>query len=174
MKDLLSCGMTPAEIAAEADEAERETLEFEAKRKADRQAYLATLTKDARYYQTHKAKRKYDTALRRAIEANAAPSWLSDDQMAQILAIYDQAERLTEVTGIEHEVDHLVPLYGQNKAGDVIIRGLHVPHNLRAIPRSLNQMRGAWWFIPEAERDTSDGNGEFAFSFETSDDDFPW
>ena len=54
MNDLLSCGMTPAEVATEADEAERETLEFEAKRKAEQQADLATLSKDARYYRTHR------------------------------------------------------------------------------------------------------------------------
>lgn len=123
---------------------------------------------------THKAKRKFDTAMRRAIEADAAPPWLTHDDKAKLLAIYEHAERLTEIKGIEHEVDHLVPLYGQNKAGDVIIRGLHVPWNLRAIPRSLNQKRGAWWFIRDAERDTLDGNGEFACSFENSDDEIPF
>ena len=71
MTDILSCGMTPAEVAAEAAEADRETAEYEAKRKAEHKAGLAKLTKDARYYRTHKAKRKYDTAMRRA----SAPAW---------------------------------------------------------------------------------------------------
>lgn len=172
MKNIHSCGMATAEVAAEAVEAARETAKCEAKRKAEHQAGLTKLPKDARYYRTHKAKRKYDAAMRRACEANAVPQWLADEHKAQILAIYEQAERLSEITGIEHEVDHLVPLYGQSKAGEVVIRGLHVPQNLhfRAIPRSLNQKRGAWWFIRDAERDVSSDNGEAFYGFETPDD----
>lgn len=50
MTDILNCGMTPAEVAVEAAEADREMVEYEAKRKAKHKADLAELTKDARYY----------------------------------------------------------------------------------------------------------------------------
>lgn len=157
--------MTPLEIAAEVAEAELETAEYEEQRKARREAYLATLTKDARYYSRHKAKRKCDTAMRRAENANAIPHWLTEKHKRQILAVYEEAERLTEVTGILHEVDHLVPLFGQNRSGEVIIRGLHVPWNLRAIPRSLNRKRGDWFYIRDAECGiaSSDGDDEIPF-----------
>lgn len=152
--------MTPEEIAAEAAEAERETAECEAQRKARREAYLATLTKDARYYARHKAKRKCDTAMRRAIKANAVPRWLTEGHKRQVLDIYEEAERLTEVTGILHEVDHLVQLFGQSQSGEVVIRGLHVPWNLRAIPRSLNRKRGDWFYVRDAEGGIASSDGE--------------
>lgn len=157
--------MTPLEIAAEAAEAERETAENEALRKARREAHLATLSKDARYYARHKAKRKCDTAMRRADSAKAVPRWLTDEHKQQILAVYEEAESLTEVTGIEHEVDHLVQLFGQNKFGEVVMRGQHVPWNLRAIPRSLNRKRGDWFFIRDAEVGvfSCDGDEEIPF-----------
>ena len=44
MGELISCGMTREQIEAEAAEAERETAEYEAKRKADWEAYLASLS----------------------------------------------------------------------------------------------------------------------------------
>lgn len=53
--------------------------------------------------------------------------------------------------GIEHEVDHLVQLSGQNKFGEVVMRGQHVPWKLRAIPGSLNRKRGDRFFIRDAE-----------------------
>lgn len=157
--------MTPEQIAAEVAEAERETAEYEGQRKARHEAYLTTLTKDARYYARHKAKRKCDTAMRRAEKANAVPHWLTEKHKRQILAIYEAAERFTEMTGIEHEVDHLVPLFGQNKGGEVVIRGLHVPWNLRAIPWSLNRKRGDWFYIRDAEGGitSSDGDDEIPF-----------
>lgn len=162
MTNILSFGMTPAEVTAEAAVAERETLEIEAKRKAEQHADLAMLSKDARYYRTHKAQRKYDTAMRRAIEADAAPARLTDDDKAQILAIYEHAERLTEFTGIEHEVDHIIPL----KAvcwftGRPLAPGPHIASNLRAIPKSLNRLRGNRWIAEGGPVDDGD-------------DDIPW
>ena len=144
-------GLSPAEIE-EVLEAERETAEYEAKRHTRREDYLMTLTKDARYYERNKAKRKYDAAMHRARRENAAPPWLTDEQKQKILEVYEAAESLSQWTGIEHEVDHLVPLKGKNKDGDWVICGLHVPWNLRAIPWSLNRKRGDWFFICDAER----------------------
>jgi hypothetical protein len=74
-------------------------------------------------------------AKRRATLRQAMPSWLTQDQILQIRAIYAEAKRLSDETGIPHDVDHIVPLVGK------IVSGLHVPWNLRAIPKIENNRR---------------------------------
>ena len=59
----------------------------------------------------------------------ATPSWAD---MGAIKAVYLEAERLTKETGIEHHVDHIVPLKGE------LVCGLHVHWNLRPLPWSEN------------------------------------
>jgi 5-methylcytosine-specific restriction endonuclease McrA len=54
-------------------------------------------------------------------------------------AVYDEAARLTEETGILHEVDHWVPLTHPN------VCGLHVDWNLRAIPKLCNMAKSNYW-----------------------------
>jgi hypothetical protein len=66
---------------------------------------------------------------RRAQLRCAMPAWA--DRTA-IRAIYVEAKRLTRETGIEHHVDHEVPLTHAN------VCGLHVPANLRAVPATVN------------------------------------
>jgi hypothetical protein len=78
-------------------------------------------------------------AKRRAKERNATPPWLTEDHLAAIRAVYDEAERLTLETGIRYEVDHIVPLNGK------IVSGLHVPWNLRAISAQDNNRRPRVW-----------------------------
>jgi hypothetical protein len=46
--------------------------------------------------------------------------------------VYKERDRLTEETGTQHHVDHIIPL--QNR----FVCGLHVEHNLRAIPWMVN------------------------------------
>lgn len=72
--------------------------------------------------------RKYQAAKR-----NAAVAWA--DQCA-IDALYAEAVRLTEQTGVPHEVDHIVPLTSN------IVCGLHCEANLRVVPRRVNRSKG--------------------------------
>lgn len=65
----------------------------------------------------------------------ATPKWLTKEQQAQIKAFYLEAERLKSETGIDHEVDHIVPVRGG------IVSGLHVPWNLRVITAAENQLK---------------------------------
>jgi hypothetical protein len=69
----------------------------------------------------------------------ATPAWLTKTHWERIREIYTEAERLSQTTGIRHEVDHIVPLSGK------IVSGLHVPWNLRAIPAQENNRRPRIW-----------------------------
>jgi predicted SprT family Zn-dependent metalloprotease len=71
----------------------------------------------------------------RASKRQATPAWLTKEQIEQIKNVYKLAKQLTEETGIPYEVDHIVPLAGG------IVSGLHVPWNLRAIPKEINNRR---------------------------------
>lgn len=100
--------------------------------------------------ETHRRRMRSLVAERNAQKLNATPRWLTDDHRAQIEAFYDEARRLTEATGVEHQVDHIVPL----KAADPVTRernacGLHVPWNLQVLTREeniakLNGFDGGW------------------------------
>lgn len=67
--------------------------------------------------------------------ARAFPSWLSDQQKTDMRAIYQEAELLTCLTGVPHEVDHIVPIKGD------AVCGLHVPWNIEAVPRNTNRRK---------------------------------
>lgn len=59
----------------------------------------------------------------------ATPDWANRDDIAEI---YKQRDLIAQQTGIQHHVDHIIPI-----AGDFVC-GLHVPDNLRVIPADEN------------------------------------
>ena len=75
------------------------------------------------------------TARRRAQKRAATPKWLTEDHWLQIECFYVEAAKLTQSTGIPHEVDHIEPVMGKDR------KGLHVPWNLRVITRSENRKK---------------------------------
>lgn len=76
-----------------------------------------------------------DTAARKRHIRQATPKWLTKEQKQQIKAFYIEADRLKRETGVDHEVDHIVPIRGG------IVNGLHVPWNLRVITAAENQKK---------------------------------
>lgn len=84
------------------------------------------------YAATHSGQVNAITAKRRAAKLQATPPWLTKDQLKEIKAYYVLAKELQWLSEELLEVDHVVPLQGEN------VSGLHVPWNLQILPRSLN------------------------------------
>ena len=72
----------------------------------------------------------------------ATPDWLSAIQWAQIEEFYELAAAKTMQTGIDHHVDHIVPIKGKK------VSGLNVPWNLQLLTAQKN-MRKSAAFIEE-------------------------
>jgi hypothetical protein len=72
-------------------------------------------------------------AKRRATKLRATPVWAN---LKAIEAIYAASARISKCLGIEHHVDHIVPLLGKN------VCGLHVHNNLQVLPAKLNIAKG--------------------------------
>lgn len=65
------------------------------------------------------------------------PKWLSNFHIQQIKDHYKMARDITELTGVQYHVDHIVPLNGEK------VSGLHVPWNLQVIPAIENISKSA-------------------------------
>jgi uncharacterized membrane protein len=110
--------------------------------RATKKAYYESNRQDirARWREWRDANRHIIKALkaqRRAALKLAVPAWAD---RAAIRAVYAKAALLSMTTGVEHSVDHIVPLQSP------LVCGLHVEHNLRAIPRRENESKGnRWW-----------------------------
>ena len=59
---------------------------------------------------------------------------LSSIEKMMIVNIYEDARHMSQLTGIPHEVDHIIPI---SKGGP------HHPSNLKVIPRDENRSKGA-------------------------------
>ena len=73
-----------------------------------------------------------DTKARRRKHRDATPKWLSRKQKSAIRQLYQIALTMTQTTGEQYVVDHIVPLRGET------VCGLHVPWNLRVITQDEN------------------------------------
>ena len=60
------------------------------------------------------------------------PTWANKILIEEI---YSEAKNLTKITGVPHEVDHIIPLRGE------LVCGLHVETNLRIITRDENKAK---------------------------------
>lgn len=73
-----------------------------------------------------------DTKARRRKHREAAPPWLTRKQKAEIRQLYQIAITMTQTTGEQYVVDHIVPLRSD------VVCGLHVAWNLRVITQEEN------------------------------------
>lgn len=83
-----------------------------------------------------KAKNNAYIAKRHAAKLQATPPWLTKEQFKEIETFYIEAAKRTRETGIDHEVDHIIPLQGKE------VRGLPVPWNLQILTKAENCSKG--------------------------------
>lgn len=69
---------------------------------------------------------------RRVAKKQATPSWYNHNE---VIAIYAECQRITQETGIEHEVDHIIPLTNE------LVCGLHCTDNLQIITKEENMKK---------------------------------
>lgn len=98
----------------------------------------AEKAKSKRWREKNKASISAKTQRYRCAKMNATPVWANHDK---IFVKYLEGTTMSRVTGIEHHVDHKIPLQGEN------VCGLHVHNNLRVIPardnlRKSNKLEG--------------------------------
>jgi leucyl aminopeptidase (aminopeptidase T) len=95
-------------------------------------ARAANVRKVSRWRQKNKEWHTATQSARRARQLSALPK---SADLEAIEAIYAEARRLTESTGVKHSVDHIVPL------NNPLVCGLHCEANLRVIPMVENSKK---------------------------------
>lgn len=75
-------------------------------------------------------------AKRRAAKVNATPKWLTKQQLVEIGDIYWCCSEYNRLLEEEYQVDHIIPLQGEN------VSGLHVPWNLQILLAKDNISKG--------------------------------
>lgn len=72
----------------------------------------------------------------------STPDWVN---RAELKALHDEAKRRTAETGVEHVLDHIVPL------SHPYVCGLTVPWNLRIVTRAQNAAKSNKWHPDQLE-----------------------
>lgn len=90
------------------------------------------LEKSKQWYEQNRHRKLETTNAREKRCVLATPTWADRELIKELYAL---AQKLTEQTGVPHEVDHVIPLQGNE------VSGLHVPDNLQVITRDENRRK---------------------------------
>ncbi len=88
--------------------------------------------------------------LKHRLRKNQKESALSKLHRPEMLSIERARRRISELTGTQHHVEHIVPLGGERAARSVC--GLHIPWNVSLASASLNMSKGAKFTDKDAYR----------------------
>lgn len=80
-------------------------------------------------------------ARHRAEKLHRVPKWLTENDSWMIKEIYELAMLRSILTGVEWQVDHIIPLRGKR------VSGLHVPTNMQVITAKENLKKRATYNI---------------------------
>jgi hypothetical protein len=110
--------------------------EHDAKRrqKPERKEYHNANERKNRKQPHRRVTRAAERMARIASQLQRTPKWVD---LKAIKKFYDVSHWMTEVTGIEHHVDHILPLNGR------LVSGLHIAENLRVLPGPENLAKGS-------------------------------
>lgn len=81
------------------------------------------------YWLNHTINSRVNGSIVRAKKQNKYPAWADKEEIKKI---YTQAVLMEKETGIKYEVDHVIPLNGEN------VSGLHVHTNLQIVTKLKN------------------------------------
>lgn len=90
------------------------------------------LARNSAWKKDNKPKVQASIAKRTASKLSATPTW-ADTELIE--AFYRRSDAESALTGIQHHVDHIVPLQGKT------VCGLHNEFNLQVLPGSVNQSK---------------------------------
>jgi hypothetical protein len=96
------------------------------------------LVNSKKWYENNKHRKLETTTAREKRCVLATPTWADRELIKELYAL---ARKLTEQTGIPHEVDHIVPLQGVN------VSGLHTQDNLQVITAEQNRRKSNKFII---------------------------
>jgi hypothetical protein len=93
----------------------------------------------SRYQKNNKGKVNSRTAERYSSRMQRTPKWITKDDRWLMQEAYLLAQLRENTTGVKWQVDHIIPMRGQN------VSGLHVPSNLQVITCFENVAKNNSW-----------------------------
>ncbi len=88
------------------------------------------------YYHEDKSRRRsYQNARRKRVKL-ATPKWLTPNDFKKMEMLYTISRFVSERTGVEMAVDHIVPLNGS------LVSGFNMPENMKVITKLDNEKKG--------------------------------